>query len=67
MAITAAFLFIFPLLLQLSFEFTAMETGLALVPFSIALLITAIVGARLSARLEPSVLFRWVSLSPLPA
>ncbi|MDH3674132.1 MAG: MFS transporter [Anaerolineae bacterium] len=52
MAITAAFLFIFPLLLQLSFEFTAMETGVALVPFSIALLITAIVGARLSARFK---------------
>ncbi len=50
MAITAAFLFIFPLLLQLSFEYTAMETGIALVPFSIALLITAVVGARLSAR-----------------
>ncbi len=50
MAITAAFLFIFPLLLQLSFEATAMETGIALIPFSIALLITAIAGARLSAR-----------------
>jgi MFS family permease len=52
MAITAAFLFIFPLMLQLSFEFTAMETGIALVPFSLALLITAIVGARLSARFK---------------
>ena len=50
MAITAAFLFIYPLLLQLSFDYTAMQTGIALIPFSIALLITAIVGARLSAR-----------------
>lgn len=48
--ITAAFLYIFPLLLQLSFEFTAMETGLALMPFSISMLVLAIVGARLSDR-----------------
>jgi MFS family permease len=50
MAITAAFLFTFPLLMQLSFEFTAMETGVALIPFSVALLFTAILGARLSSR-----------------
>ena len=48
--ITAAFLYIFPLLLQLSFEFTAMQTGVTLMPFSISLLLLAIVGARLSAR-----------------
>lgn len=50
MAIMAAFLFIYPLLLQLSFEYTAMETGLALMPFSIAVLIAAMVGAGLSAK-----------------
>lgn len=50
MAITAAFLFTFPLLLQLSFEATAMQTGIALIPFSIALLITAILGSSLSSR-----------------
>ncbi|WP_406656456.1 MFS transporter [Methanolobus sp. ZRKC2] len=50
MAITAAFLFTFPLLLQLTFEFTAMETGIALLPFSIALLVAAIIGAKLTAR-----------------
>ncbi len=48
--ITTAFLYIFPLMLQLSFEFTAMQTGVALMPFSLSLLIMAIVGARLSAR-----------------
>ncbi len=48
--VTAAFLYIFPLLLQLTFEFTAMETGVALMPFSISLLLLAIIGARLSAR-----------------
>ncbi len=48
--ITAAFLYIFPLLLQLSFEFTAMQTGVTLMPFSISLLVLAIVGARLSTR-----------------
>jgi MFS family permease len=48
--ITAAFLYIVPLLLQLSYEFTAMQTGMALMPFSLMLLITAIIGARLSSR-----------------
>lgn len=50
MAVTAAFLYMVPLMLQLSFEFTAMQTGLALMPFSILLLILAIFGARLAAR-----------------
>jgi MFS family permease len=50
MGIMAGFLFTYPLLLQLSFEQTAIETGLALMPFSIALLITAMIGARLSSR-----------------
>jgi len=48
--ISAAFLYILPLLLQLSFEFTAMQTGISLMPFSLSLLVMAIVGARLSAR-----------------
>jgi MFS family permease len=48
--VSAAFLYIFPLMLQLSFEFTAMQTGLALMPFSLSMLIFAIIGARLSAR-----------------
>jgi MFS family permease len=47
---SAAFLYIVPLMLQLSFEFTAMQTGLALMPFSISMLIFAIIGARLSSR-----------------
>ena len=50
MLITAAFLYIFPLLLQLSFEFNAMETGVALMPFSLTLLLMALLGARLSSR-----------------
>jgi MFS family permease len=50
MLITAAFLYIFPLLLQLSFEFNAMETGVALMPFSLSLLVLALVGARISSR-----------------
>ena len=52
MAIFAGFLFTYPLLLQLSFEYTAIETGLALMPFSIAVLIAAMVGARLSAKMS---------------
>jgi MFS family permease len=50
MMVIAAFLYIVPLLLQLSFSFTAMQTGLALMPFSLSLLVMAIVGARLSSR-----------------
>jgi MFS family permease len=52
MAIFAGFLFTYPLLLQLSFEYTAIETGLALMPFSLAVLIAAMVGARLSAKMS---------------
>lgn len=50
MAIMAAFLFTFPLVLQLTFEFSAMETGIALLPFSLVLLIAAIIGAKLTGR-----------------
>lgn len=50
MGLMASFFFIAPLLLQLTFEFTAIQTGLALLPLSIAILIFAIAGARLSAR-----------------
>lgn len=48
--IMAGFLYLVPLMLQLSFEFTAMRTGLAMMPYSISLLIMAILGARLSNR-----------------
>jgi EmrB/QacA subfamily drug resistance transporter len=51
MAVTAGFLYVFPLLLQLTFEYSAMETGVALMPFSLSLLVMAIIGARLSARI----------------
>ena len=50
MAVTAAFLFTMPLMFQLTFEFTAMGTGRALIPFSAALLVSAMVGARLSTK-----------------
>lgn len=50
MGMMAAFFFITPLLLQLTFEFTAMQTGLSLLPLSISILIFAIAGARLSGR-----------------
>jgi MFS family permease len=50
MALMAAFLFLLPLLLQLSFEYTAMQTGLALVPYSLGVLVFALLGARLSIR-----------------
>ncbi|HFE65617.1 MAG TPA: MFS transporter [Chloroflexi bacterium] len=50
MAIMAGFLYIFPLMLQLSFSFTAMQTGLALMPFSLSLLVMALLGSKLSAK-----------------
>jgi MFS family permease len=50
MALMAGFLFLVPLLLQLTFEYTAMQTGVALIPYSLGILIFALVGARLSAR-----------------
>ncbi len=50
MAIMAGFLYIFPLMLQLSFSYTAMQTGLALMPFSLSLLVMAVLGSKLSAR-----------------
>ena len=50
MAIMAGFLYIFPLILQLGFAYTAMQTGLALMPFSLSLLIMALFGSKLSSR-----------------
>ncbi len=58
MAIFAGFLFTYPLLLQLSFNYTAIETGLALMPFSIALLIAAMLAARLSAKFSAKRMIR---------
>jgi MFS family permease len=52
MGMMASFLFVAPLLLQLTFEFTAMQTGIALLPLSVAILVFAIIGARLSARFQ---------------
>ncbi len=50
MAIMAGFLYIFPLILQLGFDYTAMQTGVALMPFSLSLLVMAILGSKLSSR-----------------
>jgi MFS family permease len=50
MAIMAGFLFIVPLLLQLTFAFSAVQTGFALMPYSLGVLVFALVGARLSRR-----------------
>ena len=50
MAIFAAYLYIFPLMLQLSFNYTAMQTGLMLMPFSLSLLVMALVGSKFSSK-----------------
>jgi len=48
--IQAGYLYILPLMLQLSFSLTAMQTGIALLPFSIGVLMASLGGARLSSR-----------------
>ena len=50
MAIFAAYLYIFPLMLQLTFSYTAMQTGLMLMPFSLSLLVMALLGSKLSSK-----------------
>lgn len=50
--VTAGFLFTFPLFLQITYEFTAMQTGIALIPFSISVLIFALGGARFSSKFK---------------
>ena len=50
MAVMAGYLYIFPLMLQLSFSYTAMQTGIALMPFSLSLLVMAILGSKLSSK-----------------
>jgi MFS family permease len=50
MSVMAGFLYIFPLMLQLSFSYTAMQTGMALMPFSLSLLVMALLGSKFSAK-----------------
>lgn len=50
MGIQSGFLYLLPLMLQLSFNFNAIETGIALLPFSLGVLIASLGGARLSSR-----------------
>ncbi len=52
LVITAGFLFVYPLYLQISFNKTAMETGFAMIPYSIAVLIFSFVGVRMSQKKE---------------
>ncbi len=48
--VTAGLLFTFPLFLQITHEFNAMQTGVALLPFSAAVLIFSLGGARFSSK-----------------
>ncbi len=50
MMFMAGFMFVFPLYLQLTHGLSAIDTGLALMPNSIALLITAILGTKLGTK-----------------
>lgn len=48
--IAAGFLFIYPLYLQITFGLTAMGAGIALIPYSLAVLIFSLLGARLASK-----------------
>jgi len=50
MMITAGALYVFPLYMQISMGLNAIDTGLKLMPFSLSLLVAAIVGSKLSAK-----------------
>lgn len=52
LVITAGFLFIFPLYLQMTFDWSAMQTGVAMIPYSITVLIFALGGAKLTEKFE---------------
>jgi MFS family permease len=58
MAITAGVLFIFPLFLQMTFDYSAMKTGVALLPFSLATLLFAIGGAKFSDKYSAKTLIK---------
>lgn len=51
--ITAGFIFIFPLFYETITGATAYETGIALLPMSLAIVVFSILGARLASWLEP--------------
>ena len=50
--ITAGFLFIYPLYLQMTFAWSAMQTGMAMIPYSISVLIFSLGGAKLAGKYE---------------
>ena len=55
----AAFLYLIPLMLQLSFGYNAIETGLALLPFSLGVLVAALLGARMSSKHYANRIIQW--------
>ena len=50
LVVAAGFLFIFPLYLQLAFGLSAMDSGIALIPYSIAVLVFSLAGAKLASK-----------------
>ena len=50
LVLAAGFLFIYPLYLQLTFNLTAMDSGIALIPYSIAVLVFSLLGAKLASK-----------------
>lgn len=52
LVVTAGFLFIYPLYLQITFSWSAMQTGIAMIPYSITVLIFSLGGAKLAGKYE---------------
>lgn len=52
LAMTAGLLFTFPLFLQVTYEYNAMQTGIALMPFSVAVLVMSLIGARFASKIK---------------
>lgn len=53
MLVIASFIFIYPLFLQMSYDFSAIQTGVLLMPFSISLLIASLSGSKLISKFKP--------------
>jgi MFS family permease len=51
--VSAGFIFIFPLFYEIATGASAYETGVAMLPMSLAIVVFSIVGARLALRFEP--------------
>lgn len=57
--ITAAIFFVIPIYLQMTLGYDALETGIRILPLSIALIISSVIGAKLSVKWSPRKIIRF--------